>query len=66
MLIGVRGEPTKEDLEGLAAALRAMAGVKGAQSVGPGQLEVEYDPQALTVMDLLRAIRERGFLAGIL
>jgi len=27
---------------------------------------VAYDPQSLTVMDLIRTIREEGFLAGML
>jgi copper chaperone len=66
VLIGIRGEPTPEGMDRILKALRALEGVEEAQATGPGQLQVTYDPQSLTVMDLIRTIREEGFLAGML
>jgi copper chaperone len=66
VLIGIRGEPTPEGMDRILKALRALEGVEEAQATGPAQLQVTYDPQSLTVMDLIRAIREEGFLAGML
>lgn len=66
MLIGIRGEPTLEGMERILKALKGLEGVAQVQATGPAQLLVEYDPQALTVMDLIRTIREEGFLAGML
>jgi copper chaperone len=66
VLIGIRGEPTPEGMERILKALRALEGVEEAQATGPAQLQVTYDPQSLTVMDLIRTIREEGFLAGML
>ncbi|GAA5334656.1 MULTISPECIES: heavy-metal-associated domain-containing protein [Thermus] len=66
VLIGIRGEPTPEGMERILKALKALEGVAQAQATGPAQVLVEYDPQSLTVMDLIRTIREEGFLAGML
>jgi hypothetical protein len=66
VLIGIRGEPTPEGMNRILKALRALEGVEEAQATGPAQLQVTYDPQSLTVMDLIRTIREEGFLAGML
>jgi hypothetical protein len=66
VLIGIRGEPTPEGMDRVLKALRALEGVEEAQATGPAQLQVTYDPQSLTVMDLIRTIREEGFLAGML
>ncbi len=66
VLIGIRGEPTPEGMDRILKALRALKGVEEAQATGPAQLQVTYDPQSLTVMDLIRTIREEGFLAGML
>jgi len=66
VLIGIRGEPTPEGMTRILKALSALEGVKKAQATGPAQVLVEYDPQDLTVMDLIRTIREEGFLAGML
>lgn len=66
VLIGIRGEPTPEGMERILTALKGLEGVAQAQATGPAQVLVEYDPQALTVMDLIRTIREEGFLAGML
>ncbi len=64
--LGIRGEPTPEGMERILQALRGLPGVQEAQATGPAQVEVVYDPQTLTVMDLIRVVRERGFLAGML
>jgi hypothetical protein len=66
VLIGIRGEPAPEGMERILKALKSLEGVEEVQATGPAQLLVAYDPQALTVMDLIRTIREEGFLAGML
>ncbi|AWN22439.1 heavy-metal-associated domain-containing protein [Deinococcus irradiatisoli] len=64
VLIGVRGMD-KEAGERISAALLQLEGVSQAQP-DQGQIAVQYDPSALTVMDLLRSVRKQGFLAGML
>jgi copper chaperone len=64
VLIGVRGMD-KEAGERISAALLSIAGVSQA-TPDQGSIAVQYDPSAMTVMDLLRAIRKQGFLAGML
>lgn len=64
VLIGVRGMD-KEAGERISKVLLGMPGVTQSQP-DQGQIAVQYDPTALTVMDLLRAIRKQGFLAGML
>ena len=66
VLIGIRGEPAPEGMARILNALKALEGVVEAQATGPAQVLVEYNPQTLTVMDLIRTIREEGFLAGML
>ena len=66
VLIGIRGEPTPEWMERILKALKRLEGVAEVQATGPAQVLVAYDPQSLTVMDLIRTIREEGFLAGML
>lgn len=65
-LLGVRGLETPEQNEKLITALKLLPGVRAARAADKGQLEVEYDPVELTIMDLIRTIREQGFLAGML
>jgi len=55
-----------EQIEKVSSAIRKLEGVQGVQPTEIGQLEVEYDPHRLTVMDLIRVVREQGFLAGML
>ncbi len=46
----------------------ALAAVPGVSEVQPGdgaKMIVEYDPTEATVMDLIRALRRIGFLAGM-
>ncbi|WP_119276164.1 heavy-metal-associated domain-containing protein [Calidithermus roseus] len=66
VLIGIRGVELPEQMEKILNALRALEGVQRAEQATLGQVEVEYDPYRLTVMDLIRSIREQGFLAGML
>ena len=66
VLTGIRGEPTPEGMERILKALKRLEGVAEVQATGPAQVLVAYDPQSLTVMDLIRIIREEGFLAGML
>ena len=66
VLLGVRGLETPEQTEKVLRALRSLEGVIKVEPGQPGQILVEYDPHRLTVMDLIRAIREEGFLAGML
>ena len=66
VLIGIRGGPTPEGMERILKALKRLEGVAEVQATGPAQVLVAYDPQSLTVMDLIRTIREEGFLAGML
>ncbi|WP_424951149.1 heavy-metal-associated domain-containing protein [Deinococcus sp.] len=63
-LIGVRGMDKEAGLR-VAAGLLALGGVLKA-TPDDGQIEVHYDPSQHTVMDLIRAIRQQGFLAGML
>ncbi|WP_420595381.1 heavy-metal-associated domain-containing protein [Deinococcus sp.] len=64
VLIGVRGMD-KEAGDRVSKALLAIEGVLTAQP-DQGQIAVQYDPSQLTVMDLIRAVRRQGFLAGML
>lgn len=66
VLIGIRGHPTPEGMARILQVLQGLEGVSRAESPAPAQVEVEYDPHRLTVMDLIRRIREEGFLAGML
>lgn len=66
MLLGVRGMERPEQIEKVSGAIRKLEGVQSVQPADTGQLEIEYDPHQLTVMDLIRVVREQGFLAGML
>jgi len=66
VLLGVRGLERGDQVEKVSNALRRMEGVDSVKPADTGQLEVEYDPFKLTVMDLIRTVREQGFLAGML
>ena len=65
VLLGVRGMDDEESRERVRAAL---GDVPGVLSVRPGdarQVEVRYDDTEATVMDMIRALRRLGFLAGM-
>ncbi|GGL71175.1 hypothetical protein GCM10010840_06560 [Deinococcus aerolatus] len=64
VLLGVRGM-SRDAGQTVAAALAALPGVSRA-TPDDGQIEVHYDPTQLTIMDLVRAVRGQGFLAGML
>ncbi len=65
ILLGVRGLDDEDDRE---RVHRALADVPGVLHVGPGdagQVEVRYDDTETTVMDMIRALRRLGYLAGM-
>lgn len=64
VLLGVRGM-NREAGERVSATLLALPGVSRA-TPDDGQIEVHYDPSQHMVMDLVRAVRSQGFLAGML
>lgn len=64
VLLGVRGM-SRDAGTTVAQALSTMPGIVRA-TPDEGQLEVHYDPSQLTVMDIVRAIRRQGFLAGMI
>lgn len=66
VLLGVRGLVDSEATERVVKALKSLKGVTEVMPSHAGQLEISYDPAALTVMDLLRTVRGQGFLAGML
>jgi copper chaperone len=66
VLLGVRGLTEADATERVVKALKSLKGVKEVTPSHAGQLEISYDPAALTVMDLLRTVRGQGFLAGML
>lgn len=66
VLLGVRGMERPEQIEKVSNAIKKLEGVQSVQPADTGQLEVEYDPHLLTVTDLIRVVREQGFLAGML
>lgn len=66
VLLGVRGAEDPQILGQIVQVLAKMEGVEKAESTQPGQIQVDYNPHSVTIMDLIRTIREQGFLAGIL
>ena len=66
VLLGVRGLVDSEATERVIKALKSLKGFTEVMPSHAGQLEISYDPAALTVMDLLRTVRGQGFLAGML
>lgn len=64
-LLTVRGLDNEPARAKVLAALHAVPGVFEAQPAGEGQVLVAYDGGETTVMDLLRALRRIGFVAGM-
>ena len=65
VLLGVRG---MDDDEARANVTTALLRVDGVLSVDPGdarQVQVRYDDTETTVMEMIRALRRLGFLAGM-
>ncbi len=65
VLMGVRGMDTPEARDRVMATLRAVAGVTAVAPGDEARVTVEYDPGETTAMDLIRALRRIGFLAGM-
>lgn len=64
VILGVRGMSREAGLK-VSEALQQVEGIHKAIP-DDGQIEVHYDSTALTNMDLIRAVRQQGFLAGML
>lgn len=65
ILLGVRGMTTPEAAEKVRGALMALEGVRKVEAGTEQQAAVEYDEGELTIMDMIRALRKQGFLAGM-
>jgi copper chaperone len=65
VLLGVRGMDSDGARGKVSEALLRVPGVESVEGAGDGQLLVRYDPVEATVMDLIRAARRQGFLAGM-
>lgn len=65
VLLGVRGMDTDAARERVETTLRQVSGVRRAVANADLQVEVVYDDGEATVMDLIRALRRIGFLAGM-
>lgn len=61
----VRGMDTEDSRAQVVQTLRDVMGVVSVAPADAGQVNVEYDPTEVTVMDLIRALRRIGFLAGM-
>jgi copper chaperone len=66
VMLGIQGVESYGQMETVTEALNKQKGVSKVEVQQIGQVLVEYDPQRLTVMDLIRTVREAGFLAGML
>lgn len=64
-LVGVRGMDTEDARRRVIEALAGVRGVRDVQPADEARMVVEYDPSEATVMDLIRALRRIGFLAGM-
>lgn len=65
VLLGVRGLVADEDRRRVNEALADLPGVLEVGSGDAGQVEVRYDDGETTVMDMIRALRRLGYLAGM-
>lgn len=64
-LMRVRGMDNEHAVALVTNALHEVFGVYEARLVDTERLSVDYDPSDVTVVDLIRAVRKLGFLAGI-
>ena len=64
-LMRVRGMDTEDARQTVVATLADVRGVAQVLASDAEQVSVEYDPSEATVMDLIRALRRIGFLAGM-
>lgn len=65
VLLGVRGMDNPAAAERVKRTLSAVKGVASVEANADGQAAVEYDDAEVTVMDLIRSLRQIGFLAGM-
>lgn len=65
VLLGVRGMDTPEAKRKVQQTLLEVEGVETVEVGADDQAAVSYDPTVVTVMDLIRALRHIGFLAGM-
>jgi copper chaperone len=65
VLLGVRGMDTPGAAERVRKTLSTVDGVLSVDANSDGQATVEYDDSEITVMDLIRSLRQIGFLAGM-
>lgn len=65
VLLGVRGMDTAAAKRKVRDTLLAVDGVSTVEVGADQQAAVAYDPTVVTVMDLIRALRSIGFLAGM-
>ncbi len=65
VILGVRGMDTEAARAKVRQALLALPGVASVDPSGDQQWLVRYDPTEATVMDMIRAARRLGFLAGM-
>ena len=65
VLLAVRGLDTDAERDKVHGALTRLAGVHAVEAAGPQLLLVHYDAGETTVMDMIRAARKLGFLAGM-
>ena len=65
VLLGVRGLVDGEGRRRVREALAALPGVIEVGEPEDGQVQVRYDDGETTVMDMIRALRRLGYLAGM-
>lgn len=63
--MGVRGMDSQDGQELVLATLRSVPGVEQVTPADAERVKVVYDASEVTVMDLIRALRRIGFLAGM-
>jgi copper chaperone len=64
-MLSVRGLDTEAARVKVLATLRGVPGVVEATSAGEAQVLVRYDGGEVTIMDMIRALRRLGFVAGM-
>lgn len=65
VLLGIKEMNKASDIDLVKRTLLTIRGVQSVQAGMDGQASVEYNGEELTIMDLLRALRKQGFVAGM-
>jgi copper chaperone CopZ len=65
VLLGVKGMDTMDSAERVWETLMALEGIIKVDVSPQQQATVEYNEDDLTTMDMIRALRRIGFLAGM-